>query len=136
MVKKKAWMFLAAGVGVALVFGVAGVALHTRTDFGTWSPFTPPTGFEFCGAPYTRSAGVRGSVTRVQAMRLKQAPQAPDIVWTSADRWLRAGTVGLARWPIYRTSTWSCPESDDRMAGHSLYLKTGPDRYIVLGDSN
>lgn len=136
MVKKKVWMFLAGGVGMALVSGMAGVVLDTRENFGTWSPFTPPTGFGFCGATYTRTGGMPARVTRVQAMQIKQAPQWPDIEWTSATRWLPVGTVGLARWPIYRTTTWSCPESDDRMTGHSLYLKTGPDRYIVMGDSN
>lgn len=34
-------------------------------------------------------------------------------------------------------STWSCPESEDRNdSSNTLYLKTGPDRYIVMGDSN
>jgi hypothetical protein len=65
-------------------------------------------------------------VSRAQALRTDQST-----------RWLRATTVGLAGWEVYRTSTWSCPEPDGRNGtGHTMYVKIGADRYTVMDDNN
>lgn len=54
-----------------------------------------------------------------------------------ATRWLPAASVGPARWRVYRTSAWSCPEPDGRNGdGHTLYVKVGADRYLEMDDDN
>ena len=118
------------GLGALLVCGIAGGSLYTRSSSGQWSPFTPPDRFQFCGARYYRASGDSRAqtvtVSHAQAMRTDQAT-----------RWLRATTVGLARWQVYRTSTWSCPEPAGRNGtGQTVYLKIGPDRYLEMIDDN
>jgi hypothetical protein len=124
------WKCLTVGLSTLLVCGLAGATLCTRSSFGQWSPFTPPDRFQFCGVRYYRTVGdFQGQMvtaSRAQAMRTDQAT-----------RWLRATTVGLAGWQVYRTSTWSCPEPDGRNGtGHTMYVKIGTDRYMEMNDNN
>ncbi|MCO5969247.1 hypothetical protein [Actinoallomurus soli] len=124
----RTWKRVAVGLGALAVCGPVGAGLYTRVSYGEWSPFTPPDRLRFCGVRYYRAGAPGEEVTtsRAGAMRADRAT-----------RWLRATSVGLARWQVYRTSVWSCPEPDGRNGdGHTLYVKIGADRYLEMDDDN